>query len=154
MDWTSKKGQDLLAEAYGEKSPPTDSLKVTDIAGFSLLKLTLSLAVNWPYLPNLSWFQLWPGGWCLHGRAAVATPQDAQQSMTFEIAGEVTDPIEALVRATAKVKAHPERLDEKVRWYCQEHGWEEIMPRGHIRAGCPKCGAYYCEPYPPLGEED
>jgi len=69
--------------------------------------------------------------------------------MNFELAPAVTDPMEALEIAIQKVKDNPERLDQKIRWYCPLHSWEEIVARGEMHSGCPQCGGYYCEPWPP-----
>jgi len=120
----------------------------------AVLKRDLAEVLQWPFLPNLSWWQAWPGGWALHGRPAGMGMQDAQRSINFELPESVRDPAEALRLAIEKVAAHPERLGERVRWFCPSHGWEEIVPRGEMHSGCPKCGGYYCEPWPPpAGEE-
>lgn len=116
-------------------------------------KRSLAEALSWPYLENLSWFQAWPGGWTLHGRGSrPSVGSTGQRSMNFELPG-VSDPAAALSLATEKVRSNPERLKEQVRWYCPSHGWEEIVPRGEMHSGCPECGGYYCEPYPPSGSE-
>jgi len=107
-------------------------------------KIRLAELLGWPPLENLSWYEVWAGGWCLHGRAARSWSQDAQRSMNFEV--EERRPLEALRAAIDKVKAHPERLEEKVRWFCPEHGWEEVLPRGQMSHGCPICEGYHCEP--------
>ena len=114
-------------------------------------KLDLAEALGWHYLENLSWFQAWPGGWTLHGRPAQASSPGAQKSMNFELPG-IEDPVQALRAAIKKVKENPERLREKVRWFCPEHDWEEVVNRGEMHSGCPACGGYYCEPWAP-GEE-
>jgi len=145
MDWTSEEGKKLLAEADPEDLllPPD----VNDIVSFAEWKHELAELLGWPYLPNVTWYTVWQGGWCLLARAAVLTPQDNQRSMNFEISSEVQDPAEALVLAVGKVRENPGRLQERIRWYCDSHDWEEIVPRGQMHAGCPECGGYYCEPY-------
>jgi len=117
------------------------------------LKIELAEALSWPYLENLSWFQTWPGGWCLHGRAGALKPQDAQTSMNFELPPAIHAPDHAIKAAIRKVHENPERLIEKVRWYCEEHGWEEILPRGQMSGGCPTCGFFACQVIKPEGEE-
>ncbi len=121
--------------------------KKRDVAALTALKCKLAEALGWPFFLNLSWFQVWPGGWCLHGRPGVTTGPGDQRSINFELPEEVTDPIRAVGLATQKVKDNPERLNQKIRWYCPEHDWEEIVPRGEMHSGCPQCGSYYCEPY-------
>lgn len=109
------------------------------------LKMDLAERLKWPYLENLSWFQTWPGGWCFHGRASRITPQDSQQSMNFELPPAVHSPSQSIKLAIKKVKENPKRLEERVRWYCEEHSWEVLHPRGVMVAGCPTCGQFKCE---------
>jgi len=109
------------------------------------LKIELAEALEWPCLENLSWFQTWPGGWCLHGRASRITPQDSQRSINFALAELETSPTAAILQALEKVRAHPARVSQRVRWYCAEHGWEEILPRGQMSRGCSTCGLFSCE---------
>lgn len=151
MDWKSEEGRALLAQAYPNDSAMWDPDE-RDSATFAVLKLDLSAALGWPWLPNLSWFQVWPGGWCLLGRPSGIKMQSAQKSINFELPPEVLDAAVALVLAKAKVMLNPDRLKEQVRWYCPEHSWEEIVKRGEMHSGCPQCGGYYCEPYPKPGE--
>lgn len=110
----------------------------------------LAELLGWPFYENISWFQVWPGGWCLHGRPAVLTGPSDQSSMNFEVTP--VNPHAALRAAIQKVKDNPDRLKEQVRWFCPEHGWEEVVPRGEMHSGCPQCGGYYCEPW--LGEAE
>jgi hypothetical protein len=120
------------------------------------LKHELAQLLDWPFLENLTFFQVWPGGWCLLGRPARMTLSEGQRSMNFELGSTSITAEKALMLAIQKVKAHPERLEEKVRWFCPEHEWEAIIPRGEMHSGCPQCGAYFCEPYPKpeLGGEE
>jgi hypothetical protein len=110
-------------------------------------KRVLANLLGWPPFDNLSWYRLWPDGWCLHGRHSVTLGQGEQKSMNFKVP--VTEhPLEALANAVKSVKINPQRLEEKVRWHCPEHGWEKVISRGEMLPGCPKCGVYYCEPWP------
>ena len=111
-------------------------------------KQELAELLGWPFFENLTFFQVWPGGWCLHGRAGITIGQGDQKSMNFELPLDIHLPVEALLAVIKKVQANPEKLREQIRWYCPEHEWEVIVPRGEIPHGCPKCGGYYCEPYP------
>tara|TARA_Y100000034_G_C6658977_1_gene288813 strand:+ start:227 stop:625 length:399 start_codon:yes stop_codon:yes gene_type:complete len=132
MDWKSEKGKKLLRDLE--------------------LKVELAEAMGWTGLTNLSWWQIWDGGWCLHGKPSRVIGPSGDNSINFELPVSITDSSEALKAAIAKVKAHPERLKEKVRWYCPEHEWEEVLPRGEMHSGCPLCGGYYCEPWTPKEE--
>jgi hypothetical protein len=110
------------------------------------LKSSLAEHLGWPYLENLSWFQLWPGGWCFHGRSgALMKEGDRQKSMNFELPMAVHSPEHSIKVAIKKVQDNPTRLAERVRWYCDEHGWEVIHPRGVMVSGCPTCGTFKCE---------
>jgi hypothetical protein len=154
MDWKSEEGEALLAEAYTEEHggyPAITDPCTDDCTVFAVLKQDLAYALDWPHFNNISWFQTWSGGWCLHGRPAALTSQDTQKSMNFELLESVTDPAEALVRAKLRVVRNPDRAKEKVRWYCPAHDWQEIVSRGEMHAGCPQCGGYYCEPWPRTG---
>ena len=109
------------------------------------LKRSLAEALGWPHYLNLSWWELWPGGWCLHGKnlPGVLTAQE-QSSANFDVK---TSEVElALVRAL--IRTNRGKQAEKVRWYCDEHQWEEVRPRGEMHHGCPTCGGYFCEPAP------
>jgi hypothetical protein len=114
-------------------------------------KQELAEVLSWPFFENLTFFQVWPGGWCLHGRPAVTKGQGDQKSMNFELPPDIRSPVDALLAVIKKVQADPKKLQEKIRWYCPEHKWETIVPRGEMHSGCPQCGGYYCEPY--AGEE-
>jgi hypothetical protein len=111
-----------------------------------MMKAELAHALGWPLLPNLSWFQLWPGGWCFHGKGAIPQPTNDQRSMNFELNPAIKDPQAALDAAIEKVKAQAEKLTSNIRWFCPEHGWEEIKPVGVMSQGCPTCMNYHCEP--------
>ncbi|MAH47675.1 hypothetical protein CMI37_17780 [Candidatus Pacearchaeota archaeon] len=112
-------------------------------------KMDLAEVLGWPKMDNLSWFPVWPGGWCLLGRAAALSVQDSQRSINFELGEGVGNPVEAVKAAIERIQNSPERLQEKVRWYCPAHSWEEVVLRGHMHSGCPKCGGYFCEPWSP-----
>jgi hypothetical protein len=109
-------------------------------------KMKLALALGWPLLSNLSWTQVWPGGWCFHGKGTRIRPNANQYSMNFELDPEELNPIATIKQALNKVKSNPEKLAKKIRWSCLEHGWEVIKPIGVMTGGCPKCFSYSCAP--------
>jgi hypothetical protein len=121
---------------------------------FEAVKSVLAGALGWPYLENLSWFRAWPGGWCLHGRASCAAAGGDQRSINFELPEEVHDPLGSLLLAVERVRKNPERLQAKMRWHCPEHGWEVVLLVGVMHSGCPKCGVYYCEPWPAPAQDE
>ena len=127
MDWKSEDGKKLLM--------------------LGRAKVELAEALGWPLYDNLSWFRAWPGGWCLHGRPSVTTGPSEQKSMNFDVPEAVISPWESIRLTTEKVLGNRERLQEMVRWFCKEHEWEQVLPRGEMNSGCPKCGGYYCEPW-------
>ena len=51
----------------------------------------LAELLNWGAYENLSWFQVWDGGWCFHGKPAVTTSQGDHRSMTFEVSPTIRD---------------------------------------------------------------
>lgn len=110
------------------------------------LKMKLCNEIGWPLMYNLTWSQVWQGGWCLHGKGTRIQPSATQYSMNFELDPEELSPAATLRQAIEKVKRNPEKLEKKIRWFCLEHGWEVIRPIGVMASGCPKCFSYSCEP--------
>lgn len=103
----------------------------------------LANEVGWGFKSNLSWWAIWPGGWCLHGRQATSAAGVDQDSITVSLPEEITQPEEALVRSILKVREA--KTKGPVKWFCKAHNWAVIAPRGRALSGCPECGMYECE---------
>lgn len=126
----AKEKGDLLP-APNHRYPPT----------WEWMKARLARELNWPFIYNLTWWPVWLGGWCLHARNPDASGPEQQKSATFDLG--LTDPEEALVEATLRVKNS--KRPGKVRWFCLEHAWQVVRDRGVMAHGCPECGGYKCE---------
>jgi len=100
---------------------------------FCTLKWRLAELLEWDAHENLSWFRLWDGNWSFLGRRAVSATAE-QRSIVFSVDPHLSDPIEAIQAAINKVKSRPSRVNDKLRWFCPKHEWEEILPRGQMSA--------------------
>lgn len=128
----------VQAEAKGDLLPaPNHRYPPT----WEWMKARLARELEWPFAYNLTWWPVWPGGWCLHARNPDASGPEQQKSATFDLG--FTDPVEALVEATLRVR--DKKKPGRVRWFCDEHNWEVVRDRGVMQHGCPECGGYKCE---------
>lgn len=110
-------------------------------ATWEWLKVSLARELDWPFAFNLTWWTIWPGGWCLHGRNPDSSSPEQQRSVNFDL--NLMDTQEALVEA--KIRVLNKKKPGKVRWYCTTHEWSTVMDRGLAVHGCPECGNYSCE---------